>query len=42
MMENINAAERIAREAEKYMWGGGVEQPLNIRSTLLRKAFLKG
>ena len=34
MMENINAAERVAREAEKYMWGGGAEQPLNIRATL--------
>ena len=35
MMENINAAERVAREAEKYMWGGGAEQPLNIRDALL-------
>jgi predicted transcriptional regulator len=35
VMENINAAERIAREAEKYMWGGGMEQPLNIRDALL-------
>jgi predicted transcriptional regulator len=34
MMENINAAERIAREAEKYMWGGGAEQPLNMRNAL--------
>ena len=34
IMENINAAERVTREAEKYMWGGGLEQPLNIRSTL--------
>jgi predicted transcriptional regulator len=34
IMENINAAERITREAEKYMWGGGAEQPLNIRATL--------
>ena len=34
LMENINAAERVAREAEKYMWGGGLEQPLNIRATL--------
>jgi predicted transcriptional regulator len=35
MMENINGAERIAREAEKYMWGGGAEQPLSIRDVLL-------
>ncbi len=35
LMENINSAERVAREAEKYMWGGGMEQPMNIRSTLL-------
>jgi predicted transcriptional regulator len=33
-MSNINAAERITREAEKYMWGGGVEQPLNIRAAV--------
>ena len=30
-MGNINAAERRTREAEEYMWGGGVEQPLDIR-----------
>jgi len=35
MMENINGADRMAREAEKYMWGGGAEQPLNIRDALL-------
>jgi predicted transcriptional regulator len=35
LMENINAAERVAKEAEKYMWGGGLEQPLNMRATLL-------
>jgi hypothetical protein len=35
MMENINAAERITREAEKYVWGGGVEQPLNITDALI-------
>ena len=35
MMENINGAERVAREAEKYMWGGGIEQPMSIRATLL-------
>lgn len=34
IMENINDAERMTREAEKYMWGGGIEQPLNIRPTL--------
>ena len=34
VMGNINAAERIAREAEKYMWGSGGEQPLNIRAAL--------
>jgi predicted transcriptional regulator len=34
LMENINSAERVAREAEKYMWGGGAEQPLNIRDSL--------
>ncbi len=34
MMENINSAERVAKEAEKYMWGGGLEQPLNIRGAL--------
>jgi predicted transcriptional regulator len=34
VMENINAAERITREAEKYMWGGGMEQPLNINATI--------
>jgi predicted transcriptional regulator len=41
MMENINAAERVAREAEKYMWGGGAEQPLNIRDAL-QKGISKG
>ena len=35
VMENINSAERVTREAEKYMWGGGAEQPLNIRDTLI-------
>ncbi len=35
MMANINAAERITREAEQYMWGGGAEQPLNIRHILI-------
>ena len=34
-MENINLAERITREAEHYMWGGGVEQSLNISSILM-------
>ena len=34
IMENINAAERVTREAEKYMWGGGAEQPLNMRAAL--------
>ena len=34
VMGNINAAERIATEAEKYMWGGSGEQPLNIRKAL--------
>ena len=34
-MENINLAERITREAEQYMWGGGVEQSLNISSILM-------
>lgn len=34
IMENINAAERRTREAEKYMWGGGAEQPLNVRNAL--------
>lgn len=35
MMANINVAERITREAEQYMWGGGAEQPLNIRHILV-------
>ena len=35
VMGNINAAERIAREAEKYYWGGAIEQPLDIRAALL-------
>ncbi len=35
MMANINAAERITREAEQYMWGGGAEQPLNIHHILV-------
>ncbi len=30
MMANINEAERITKEADRYMWGGGAEQPLNI------------
>lgn len=30
IMANINTAERITREAEQYMWGGGAEQPLDI------------
>lgn len=30
MMANINTAERITREAEQFMWGGGAEQPLDI------------
>ena len=34
VMGNMNAAERITREAEKYMWGGGGEQPLNIGRAL--------
>jgi predicted transcriptional regulator len=34
-MENINLAERITREADQYMWGGGVEQSLNISSILM-------
>lgn len=34
-MENINLAERITREAEQYMWGGGAEQPLNIGPILM-------
>jgi predicted transcriptional regulator len=37
-MANINAAERITREADKYMWGGGAEQPLNIGSALIEGA----
>ncbi len=40
-MENINLAERITREAEQYMWGGGVEQSLNI-SSILKKSIPKG
>ncbi len=35
MMANINAAERITKEAEQYMWGGGAEQPLNIHHILI-------
>lgn len=34
-IENINLAERITREAEQYMWGGGAEQPLNIGPILM-------
>ncbi len=33
-MENINTAERITREADKYMWGGGAEHPLDIGSAV--------
>ena len=33
-MGNINAAKRRTREAEEYMWGGGVEQPLDIRAAV--------
>lgn len=40
-MENINTTERITREAEQYMWGGGAEQPLNIGS-ILEKSIPKG
>ena len=35
ILENINAVERMAREAQEYIWKGGVEQPLNIDSILL-------
>ncbi len=35
MMANINAAERVTKDAEQYMWGGGAEQPLNIRHILV-------
>jgi predicted transcriptional regulator len=38
IMDNINAAERITREAEKYMWGGGLEAPLNINATIQQGA----
>ena len=34
VMENVNAAESRTREAEKYLWGGGAEQPLNIRPAI--------
>jgi predicted transcriptional regulator len=37
IMENINLSERITREAEEYMWGGGSEQPLNIGSIIGEK-----
>jgi len=33
-MENINTAERITREADKYMGGGGAEEPLDIGSAV--------
>jgi predicted transcriptional regulator len=33
-IENINIVEQLTREAEQYMWGGGPEQPLNIRPIL--------
>jgi hypothetical protein len=35
VMGNINSAERVAGEAENYFWGGGKEQPMNIRGNLL-------
>jgi len=35
IMGNINSAERVAREAEKYFWGGGAEQPMSIRASIL-------
>ena len=34
IMENVNAAERRTAGAEKYLWGGGAEQPLDIRPAL--------
>jgi predicted transcriptional regulator len=34
MIENINIIEQLTREAEQYMWGGGTEQPLNVRPIL--------
>jgi predicted transcriptional regulator len=34
-IENINLAERVTREAEHHMWGGGAEQPLNIGPILM-------
>lgn len=37
IMENINTSERITREAEAYMWGGGAEEPLNIGSIISEK-----
>jgi predicted transcriptional regulator len=37
IMENINTSERITREAQEYMWGGGAEEPLNIGSIINEK-----
>jgi len=41
IMENINTSERITREAQEYMWGGGAEEPLNIGS-IINEKILKG
>ena len=41
MIGNINIVEQLTREAEQYMWGGGTEQPLNIRP-ILRENIPKG
>jgi predicted transcriptional regulator len=37
-MENINIIEQLTKKAEQYMWGGGPEQPLNLRPTLRENA----
>lgn len=41
VMGNINAADSRTRDAEEYMWGGGVEQPLDIRE-VVRENIPKG
>jgi len=41
-MENVNRAGQMVREAEKYMWGGGPEQPLESAGLIAYERALKG
>ena len=35
MLENINTAERMVREAREFIWMGGIEQPINYDPILV-------